>query len=127
MNKRNYYLNEKEEQVMLALWNSDKPLSATDITNIINTEWAHKSIQNIIKKLYNNGLIEIGLIAKVSKTYGRFFVPKITKEDYVEMQLNRLCDSKSTLQLLLNLVDKQNTSSGLSDDLKALLNKYEEE
>lgn len=127
MSKQNYFLNEKEEQVMLTLWNSDKPLSATDIANIIDTEWAHKSIQNVIKKLYSNGLIEIALIAKVSKTYGRYFVTKITKEDYAEMQLSRIYDNKSALSLILRLVNKQTDSSELSDKLQNILNEYEEE
>lgn len=127
MKKHNFYLSEKEEQVMLALWGSDKPLSATDIANIIDTEWAHKSIQNTIKKLYDTGLIKISTIAKVSKTYGRFFSPTVTKEEYSQMQLERVYKDNSVLSLALRLIGKKNTSSEFSDKLQKLLDEYGEE
>lgn len=124
MKKHNFYLSEKEEAVMLALWGSDKPLSATDIANIIDTEWAYKSIQNTIKKLFDTGLIEISAIAKVSKTYGRFFSPTVTKEEYTKMQLERVYNNNSVVSLALRLIGKKNTSTEFSEKLQKLLDEY---
>ena len=39
------------KKVLNVLWQSDEPLSATQIENIINNDWAIKSIQNTIQSL----------------------------------------------------------------------------
>ena len=59
MNKITFNFNEKEEQVMKILWESDAPMSASEIASRIDSEWASKSIQNIIRKLEGKKAIEI--------------------------------------------------------------------
>lgn len=73
--KSPFNLNEKEEQVMKVLWKNDMPMSATEIANEIESDWAKKSIQNIIRKLESKNAIEIAEITKIGKTYGRLFRP----------------------------------------------------
>ena len=122
MKNTNLHLSEKEEQVMLTLWNSDKPLSAMDIANEIDTPWAKNSIQNLIKKLYKLKLIEIDHIAKICKTYGRYFKPTISREEYAKMQLQRVYKDDD-ISLILKLIEKKETSPDFSDELKSLLDK----
>ena len=38
--KSPFNLNEKEEQVMKVLWKNDMPMSATEIANEIESDWA---------------------------------------------------------------------------------------
>ena len=47
--KSPFNLNEKEEQVMKVLWKNDMPMSATEIANEIESDWAIR-----IEKCYRN-------------------------------------------------------------------------
>ncbi len=124
-NKIVLYFNEKEEKVMKVLWNENKPLSATEIALCIDTEWAKKSIQNIIRKLEEKGAIEIAEITKIGKTYGRLFKPAISAEDYIMMQLNRYRTMDSDLSFIISaLLNKTDISKDFSKELKDLLSKY---
>lgn len=125
MQNTNPYLTEKEIQAMQALWESDVPLSATDIANKINSDWAKKSIQNITRKLEKKGLIEVAEITKLGKTYGRLFKPTITSEEYAINQFNIFYKKDSEIPALISaLVGNKSTNKEFTDTLKKLVDKY---
>lgn len=124
-NKVSVYLNEKEESVMRVLWNSETPLSASEVANRIGLEWALKSIQNIVRKLEAKNAIEVAEITKLGKTYGRLFRATITAEEYAVMQFNRFYDKDKDISLILSaLTGDQEENPELSKDLKQLMKKY---
>lgn len=127
MNKITFNFNEKEEQVMKILWESDAPMSASEIASRIDSEWASKSIQNIIRKLEGKKAIEIAEIAKIGKTYGRLFKPSITVDEYVISQLNKLYADKEIPVVVSKLIESKSKNSELSKDLKSLMEKYKGE
>ncbi len=127
MNKITFNFNEKEEQVMKILWESDAPMSASEIASRIDSEWASKSIQNIIRKLEGKKAIEIAEIAKIGKTYGRLFKPSITVDEYVIGQLNKLYADKEIPVVVSKLIESKSKNSELSKDLKSLMEKYQGE
>lgn len=130
MTKNNiyFYFNEKEEQVMKVLWEKNKPLSASEIGGYINSEWAKKSIQNVIRKLEAKGAIEIAEITKICKTYGRLFRPTISSEEYALMQFDKFYSKDTYIPFILSaLVNETDESSEFINDLKELIRKYKGE
>ena len=79
--KSPFNLSEKEEQVMKVLWKNNTPMSATEIANCIGTDWAKKSIQNIIRKLESKEAIEISEITKIEKTYNVVCRPTVSSDE----------------------------------------------
>ena len=127
-NIKSFYLNQKEEQVMKVLWGSDTPLSATEIANRIDSDWAKKSIQNIIRKLESKKAIEVAEITKIGKTYGRLFRPTISSDEYAVMQFNNFYKGDNEVPFILfSLTGNKKKSSALAKELKELMEKYKEE
>lgn len=127
-NIKSFYLNQKEEQVMKVLWESDTPLSATEIANRIDSDWAKKSIQNIIRKLESKKAIEVAEITKIGKTYGRLFRPTISSDEYAVMQFNNFYKGDNEVSFILSaLTGNKKKSSALAKELKELMEKYKEE
>lgn len=121
-------LSEKEEVAMKVLWSSKKPLSASEIGAEIGTDWAKKSIQNIIRKLEEKEFIRVAEITKIGKTYGRLFSPCISAEDYALMQFNRFYQKDKTVPFILSaLIGNRESKKDLSKKLKAIIEEYEEE
>lgn len=121
-----FYLNEKEGQAMKALWEAEKPLSATDIANAIGDEWAFKSIQNIIRTLEAKKAIKIAHVTKIGKTYGRLFLPTVSSDDYAVAQFNKFYVKNNEVpSVLAALVESvKNGNAEFSDKLKELLSTY---
>lgn len=126
--KSPFNLNEKEEQVMKVLWKNDMPMSATEIANEIESDWAKKSIQNIIRKLESKNAIEITEITKIGKTYGRLFRPTVSSDEYAMEQFNRFYDKDDYAPFLLSaLVDTKEENKELAQKLRDLIDQYKEE
>jgi len=125
-NDISFYLNEKENQVMNVLWKSEKPLSASEIANQIDSKWASKSIHNIIRKLESKKAIEVAEITKIGKTYGRLFRPTVSADEYATIQFDKFYKKSKTLpSILCSLVEIDNTNnSELTNALEDLLNKF---
>ncbi len=127
-NNISFYLNEKEGQAMRALWLAEKPLSAMDIANAINEEWAFKSIQNIIRTLEAKKAIKIAQITKIGKTYGRLFLPTVSTEDYALMQFKKFYTKKNDVPAVLTaLIGNMKKDNDFSEKLKELLDSYKED
>jgi len=123
-----FYLNKKEDQVMKVLWKSKKPLSAKEIASQINTDWANKSIQSIIKKLESKNAIRVVDIVRVYKSNARLFEPTISSDEYATMQFNKYYNSNKEVPFILSaLIDVKDIDSNLPKVLEELLEKFKEE
>lgn len=130
MDKPDYFfLSAKEEAAMKVLWASEKALSATQIAEKIpNRSWSASSIQNILRSLEKKNAIRVESIAKIGKSYGRFFVPTISANEYATMQFSRYYqDSKKDCFSMINsLLGNTNTKKEEAVEvLQALLKEYE--
>lgn len=112
------------------LWNSDKPLSASEIAERIpNREWPAASIQSILRSLEKKKAIEVAEITKLGKSYGRLFRPAISANDYVAMQFQRhyQADSGDQLSFISSLLGQNKNKKDVVTALRELLKEYEEE
>lgn len=76
-------LTKSEMQIMDVLWASDVPLSRSDLLERSEEKtWKDSSVHILLNGLLaKNAISEAGFV-KRSKTYGRTFVPSMTREEY---------------------------------------------
>ena len=76
-------LTKSEMQIMDVLWASDIPLSRSDLLERSEEKtWKDSSIHILLNGLLTKGAIQEAGFVKRSKTYGRTFVPTLTREEY---------------------------------------------
>ncbi len=76
-------LTKSELQIMDVLWASDVPLSRSDLLEHSEEKtWKDSSVHILLNGLLAKGAIQEAGFVKRSKTYGRTFVPSLTREEY---------------------------------------------
>ncbi len=76
-------LTKSELQIMDVLWASDVPLSRSDLLEHSDEKtWKDSSVHILLNGLLGKGAIREAGFVKRSKTYGRTFVPALTREEY---------------------------------------------
>lgn len=76
-------LTKSEMEIMDVLWNEGKPLSRSDLLERNEEKsWKDSSVHILLNGLLQkNAIAEAGFVRR-SKTYGRTFVPTMTREEY---------------------------------------------
>ena len=76
-------LTKSEMEIMDVMWESKSPMSRADLLSHSEEKtWKDSSVHILLNGLLQKGAIqEAGLIRR-SKTYGRIFVPTMTREEY---------------------------------------------
>lgn len=76
-------LTKSEMQIMDVLWASDIPLSRSDLLDRSEEKtWKDSSVHILLNGLLAKGAIQEAGFVKRSKTYGRTFLPTLTREEY---------------------------------------------
>ena len=76
-------LTKSEMQIMDVLWESDAPLSRSDLLERSEQKsWKDSSVHILLNGLLQKEAIREAGFVKRSKTYGRTFAPTLTREEY---------------------------------------------
>jgi predicted transcriptional regulator len=75
-------LSTRELDVLSSLWNSDKPMTMTDISNSQH-DLTQSTVNGVLRKLLSLDLIEVSGTARVGNTFGRTYVPKPSSKDVI--------------------------------------------
>ena len=76
-------LTKSELQIMDVLWASDVPLSRSDLLERSEEKtWKDSSVHILLNGLLAKGAIQEAGFVKRSKTFGRTFIPSLTREEY---------------------------------------------
>ena len=76
-------LTRSEMEIMDVLWNSGVPMSRADLlTQSGEKSWKDSSVHILLNGLLQKGAIREAGFVKRSKTYGRTFLPTLTREEY---------------------------------------------
>lgn len=76
-------LTKSEMQIMDVFWESGKELSRSELLERSqNKSWKDSSVHILLNGLLQKGMIREAGIVKCSKTYGRTFLPTMTREAY---------------------------------------------
>ncbi|BDR55791.1 BlaI/MecI/CopY family transcriptional regulator [Xylocopilactobacillus apis] len=74
-------LTNGEEEVMIVLWESDKPLSSKGIVDV-DTSLKQTVVQSVLRRLLKKGFIKTSGIAYSGPSITREYEPLISEEDY---------------------------------------------
>ena len=76
-------LTKSEMEIMDVLWEAGKPLSRSDLLERSEEKiWKDSSVHILLNGLLQKNAIQAAGLVKRSKTYGRVFVPTLTREEY---------------------------------------------
>lgn len=76
-------LTKSEMEIMDVLWQSDAALSRADLLERSEEKnWKDSSVHILLNGLLHKGAIREHGFVKRSKTYGRTFLPTMTREEY---------------------------------------------
>ncbi len=76
-------LTRSEMEIMDVLWNAGVPLSRSDLlTHSKEKSWKDSSVHILLNGLLQKGAIREAGFVKRSKTYGRTFLPTLSREEY---------------------------------------------
>lgn len=76
-------LTKSEMEIMDVLWEDGSPLSRADfLERSAEKTWKDSSVHILLNSLLSKGAIREAGFVKRSKTYGRTFLPTMTREEY---------------------------------------------
>lgn len=76
-------LTKSEMEIMDVFWGSQEPLSRSDLLEHSEEKtWKDSSVHILLNGLLQKGAIREAGVVKRSKTYGRTFLPTLTREEY---------------------------------------------
>lgn len=76
-------LTRSEMEIMDVLWEARMPLSRSDLLSRSEEKsWKDSSVHILLNGLLHKGAIREAGVVKRSKTYGRTFVPTLSREEY---------------------------------------------
>ena len=118
-------LTRSELEIMDVLWDCGKPMSRADLlARPEDKTWKDGSVHILLNSLLRKGAIEEAGVVKRSKTYGRVFVPTMSREEYyaqlvfchrgqpelvglIDALLSREDISREQLERIAQLVEKK--------------------
>ena len=76
-------LTKSELEIMDVLWDANQPLSRSDLlTQSEGKSWKDSSVHILLNGLLQKQAIQEAGFVKRTKTYGRTFLPTLTREEY---------------------------------------------
>lgn len=105
-------LTKSELQIMDVLWASDVPLSRSDLLERSEEKtWKDSSVHILLNGLLYKGAIREAGFVKRSKTYGRTFVPAMTREEYYAAAIYSHKHKPEFTLLMKALLEQQNLTA----------------
>lgn len=115
-------LTKSEMEIMDVLWNEKVAMSRSDLIER-NTEksWKDSSVHILLNGLLQKGAIQEAGFVRRSKTYGRTFVPTLTREEYFATNVYSHRYQPELTGLLTALVNRPEVDSAMLDKLQAII------
>lgn len=115
-------LTKSEMEIMDVFWNSQSPLSRSDLLGHGEEKsWKDSSVHILLNGLLQKGAIrEVGFVRR-SKTYGRTFMPTLTREEYFAATIFSHRHKPELLGLFAALLDRPEVDATALDRLYELV------
>lgn len=94
-------LSKRENQIMIALWNSSVPLSASALKKNLDEDVSIYTIQQVLQKLLKKDYIKVDRIVQHEKALMREYVPVISQVEYITSFVNQ----KTSFELVIKETD----------------------
>jgi predicted transcriptional regulator len=115
-------LTKSEMQIMDVFWEAGEPLSRSDLLERSeHKSWKDSSVHILLNGLLQKDMIrEVGFV-KRSKTYGRTFLPNMTREEYFAAVVFSYRHKPDPVALVKALVSRKDLEPQARQDIKNLL------
>lgn len=115
-------LTPKQLDVMQILWDSDKPLVASDIVKM-NDDFNANTVQSVIRTLLGKKYIEVAEIVYSGTVLSRSYTPIVSKDEYIK---STFFSNNSVPSLVFNLIESESDLSVL-DEMQKLIEEKKNE
>ena len=116
-------LTKSEMEIMDVLWEAGVPLSRSDLLERSDEKsWKDSSVHILLNGMLNKNVIREAGFVKRSKTYGRTFVPTMTREEYFAMTIFSHRHKPKMVELIAALLQREDITKEEMESIKALVN-----
>lgn len=121
-------LTKSEMEIMDVLWEDGGALSRADLLeHSAEKSWKDSSVHILLNGLLAKGAIREAGFVKRSKTYGRTFLPTMTREEYFAMTIYSHRYQPQLQGLVKALLQRQEVDADMLDALQALIRERREQ
>lgn len=115
-------LTKSELEIMDVFWAADAALSRSDLLERSEEKnWKDSSVHILLNGLLQKGAIhEVGFV-KRSKTYGRTFLPTMTREEYFASMIFSFRHKPEIVALIEALLKREDITAEELEDIKRLV------
>lgn len=110
-------LSKRENQIMIALWHSSVPLSASALKKNLDEDVSIYTIQQVLQKLLKKDYIKVDRIVQHEKALMREYVPVISQVEYITSFVNQ----KTSFELASNFIKETDNLDAIIE-LEKLIN-----
>lgn len=115
-------LTRSEMEIMDVLWNSDTPLSRSDLLARQDEKtWKDSSVHIMLNGLLRKGAIREAGFVKRTKTFGRTFAPTLTREEYFATTIYCHNYKPQIVGLMKALLSREDITSEEMEEIKKLV------
>ena len=115
-------LTKSEMEIMNVLWDARRPMSRADLlAHSEGKTWKDSSVHILLNGILQKGLIREAGYVKRSKTYGRTFLPTMTREEYYAQVIYSQPYKPDAVRLVQALLCKTTLSAEQKEQLKQML------
>ena len=115
-------LTRSEMEIMDVLWDAEQPLSRSDLLNRAEEKtWKDSSVHILLNGLLAKEAIREAGLVKRSKTFGRVFVPTMTREEYFAQTIFGHRHQPELIGLFTALLQQRDPSREQLENMKALI------
>ena len=116
-------LTRSEMEIMDVLWEAGVPLSRSDLLERSDEKsWKDSSVHILLNGMLNKNVIREAGFVKRSKTYGRTFVPTMTREEYFATTIFSHRHKPKMVELIAALLQREDITKEEMESIKALVN-----
>ena len=117
-------LTKSEMEIMDVFWASDVPLSRADLlAHEEEKTWKDSSVHILLNGLLQKGAIREAGFVRRSKTYGRTFLPNLTREEYFAITIFSHRHKPKMEDLFAALLCRPEVTKDTLDFLQKMLDK----
>lgn len=115
-------LTRSEMEIMDVMWASDVPLSRSDLLERSEQKsWKDSSVHILLNGLLQKTAIREAGFVKRSKTYGRTFVPTLSREEYFATTIFFHREKPNIVGLIASLLKREDITPEQLDQIEKLV------
>lgn len=121
-------LTKSELEIMNVLWRAERPLSRGDILALSTDKtWKDNSIHILLNGMLKKEAIKEDGFARSGKVWGRLYAPNVSIDEYYNENLFSKTSNKEFPLLFSAMVNRDDITTELIDELDAILQKRRQE